>query len=76
MFQAKAEAELCACLRGRTLPPLPLQQAIAVSKVTAVEESIEACFRLKQEVGSYALMARPPSTLATTCVCLNHHLHI
>ena len=34
-----------------------MREAIAVSKVKAVEESIEMSFRLKQEVGSYALMS-------------------
>jgi hypothetical protein len=33
-----------------------LIEAIATGKVKAVEESISLCFRLKQEVGSYALM--------------------
>jgi acyl-CoA oxidase len=33
-----------------------LQRAIAVAKVQAVEIAIWLCFRLKQEVGSYALM--------------------
>jgi acyl-CoA oxidase len=32
-------------------------QAIAVGKVRAVEGAITLCFALKQEVGSYALMA-------------------
>jgi len=31
-------------------------QAIAVAKIKSVEASIDLCFRLKQEVGSYALM--------------------
>merc|ERR1719454_1016669 len=30
--------------------------AIAVAKVKAVENSIDLCFKLKQEVGSFALM--------------------
>jgi hypothetical protein len=34
-----------------------LAQAIAVGKVKAVEGAIALCFALKQEVGSYALMA-------------------
>lgn len=56
-FMKAIEAELSACLRADTIPPLALQQAIAVGKVKAVEGSIELCFALKQEVGSYALMA-------------------
>jgi len=39
-----------------TIPSVDLVQAIAVAKVQAVENSIALCFRLKQEVGSYALM--------------------
>ncbi|XXQ32050.1 Acyl-CoA oxidase/dehydrogenase middle domain-containing protein [Plasmodiophora brassicae] len=44
-------------LRSDRIPSLGLQQAIAVAKVKAVETSIALCFALKQEVGSYALMA-------------------
>ncbi len=36
---------------------LARSQAIAVGKVKAVEDAIALCFALKQEVGSYALMA-------------------
>ena len=39
------------------IPPPALVEHIAVAKVKAVEQSIDLCFRLKQEVGSYALMA-------------------
>jgi hypothetical protein len=39
------------------IPPPILIEHIAVAKVKAVEQSIDLCFRLKQEVGSYALMA-------------------
>jgi alkylation response protein AidB-like acyl-CoA dehydrogenase len=56
-FVRKVEAELSDCLRNEKIPPLKLQQAIAVCKVKAVEESISLCFSLKQEVGSYALQA-------------------
>ncbi len=56
-FMAKVEQQLCDCLRRDVIPPLPLQQAIAVGKVKAVEGAIALCFNLKQEVGSYALMA-------------------
>ena len=45
------------CLTEEVLPSTELTDAIAVAKVRAVDESIELCFRLKQEVGSYALMA-------------------
>ncbi len=51
------ETELCACLRAKTIPPARLVQAIAVAKIKAVDTAIELTFRLKQEVGSYALMS-------------------
>ena len=41
------------------MPPFTdadLALAIATAKVRAVEDSIDACWQLKQEVGSYALM--------------------
>jgi acyl-CoA oxidase len=44
-------------LRHNKLPSLELVQAIAVAKVMASEESILLCHRLRNEVGSYALMA-------------------
>ena len=50
------EEELNACLKSNSMPNVDLIEAIAVAKVKAVEESIEMTFRLKQEVGSYALM--------------------
>jgi acyl-CoA oxidase len=56
-FLTKCEKELSSCLKDNAVPPLALQEAIAVAKVRAVEESIDLCFRLKQEVGSFALMA-------------------
>lgn len=56
-FVAAAEADLCICLRESTPPPADLVLAIATCKVRAVETSIDLTFRLKQEVGSFALMA-------------------
>jgi acyl-CoA oxidase len=56
-FIGICEDELNGCLRANKIPTMDLMEAIAVSKVKAVEESIEMSFRLKQEVGSYALMA-------------------
>ncbi|KAJ3305987.1 hypothetical protein HDU76_004919, partial [Blyttiomyces sp. JEL0837] len=56
-YMSNVEAALCQCLRKDAIPPLALQQAIAVGKVKCIEVSIELCFALKQEVGSYALMA-------------------
>jgi len=55
-FAAVCEAQLCKCLRADAIPPTPLCDAIAVAKVRCVETAIPLCFRLKQEVGSYALM--------------------
>jgi len=37
--------------------PEPLAQAIAAAKVKCIETCIDLCHKLKQEVGSYALMA-------------------
>jgi acyl-CoA oxidase len=55
-FCAVVEDQLCACLRKNLIPSAELVAAIAVAKVQAVERSIDLCFRLKNEVGSYALM--------------------
>ena len=55
-FLDQCEAELSECLQRDEIPPEALIEAIAVAKVRAVEESIDLSFRLKQEVGSYALM--------------------
>lgn len=55
-FVANCEAGLCNCLRESKVPPVELMDAIAVAKVKGVETSIQLCFALKQEVGSYALM--------------------
>eukprot|EP01134_Creolimax_fragrantissima_P003174 CFRG3174T1 len=55
-YLQKCEIELSECLRSHKLPSLKLIEAIAVAKVACVEQSIELSFRLKQEVGSYALM--------------------
>jgi len=38
------------------VPSTALVDAIATCKVRSVENSIDLCFRLKQEVGSFALM--------------------
>jgi acyl-CoA oxidase len=56
-FARKCEEQLNVCLRKDAIPPVPLMDAIAVAKFSAVDESIDMCFRLKKEVGSYALMA-------------------
>ena len=55
-FVARCEERLTPLLRTGELPDVALTQAIATAKVKAVETSIDLCWRLKQEVGSYALM--------------------
>mmetsp|Transcript_80970 Transcript_80970/g.223938 ORF Transcript_80970/g.223938 Transcript_80970/m.223938 type:complete len:484 (-) Transcript_80970:139-1590(-) len=55
-FLLEVENRLAACLRAERLPPSELVEAIAAGKVKAVETAISLCWRLKQEVGSYALM--------------------
>eukprot|EP00408_Alexandrium_pacificum_P066442 CAMPEP_0171178468 /NCGR_PEP_ID=MMETSP0790-20130122/12766_1 /TAXON_ID=2925 /ORGANISM="Alexandrium catenella, Strain OF101" /LENGTH=473 /DNA_ID=CAMNT_0011643389 /DNA_START=56 /DNA_END=1477 /DNA_ORIENTATION=+ len=56
-FLLQIENQLAACLRAENLPPNELVEAIATSKVKSVELAISLCWRLKQEVGSYALMS-------------------
>ncbi|CAE7938436.1 unnamed protein product, partial [Symbiodinium sp. KB8] len=43
-------------LKSGKIPDNKLVEMIAVLKVKAIETSISACFKLKQELGSYALM--------------------
>ncbi|KAI8617268.1 acyl-CoA dehydrogenase/oxidase [Chytriomyces sp. MP71] len=56
-FVAEVEKQLSVCLMQGAIPPVKLQQAIAVCKVKGLDVSIALCHALKQEVGSYALMA-------------------
>lgn len=56
-FVTNCEVELTKALKSGSLPSLELVEAIAVAKVKAVEEAISLTHRLKNEVGSYALMA-------------------
>jgi len=56
-FVGKCEKQLSDCLTSGSLPSLQLVNAIAVAKVKAVEDSIDFCHRLQNDVGSYALMA-------------------
>lgn len=56
-FVAACESELCDTLVAGRLPSDELIGAIAVAKVKAVESSIALSLKLKQEVGSFALMA-------------------
>lgn len=55
-YLAECERLLSKHLVEDTVPPIKLQEAIACSKIAASEMSIDLCFRLKQDVGSYALM--------------------
>lgn len=56
-FVAECERTLAIHLVNGTVPPIQLQDAIACAKIAASESSIDLCFRLKQDVGSFALMA-------------------
>ena len=53
----KIEVALANVLRSDQLPSVDLIDTVATAKVRCIETSIELCFRLKNEVGSYALMA-------------------
>jgi len=55
-FLSEVEMRLTSCLREERLPSGELVEAIAAAKVKSVETAIALCWRLKQEVGSYALM--------------------
>lgn len=55
-FVGECERILSICVEKDEVPPLKLQDAIACAKIIASESSIDLCFRLKQDVGSYALM--------------------
>mmetsp|Transcript_62104 Transcript_62104/g.160139 ORF Transcript_62104/g.160139 Transcript_62104/m.160139 type:complete len:464 (+) Transcript_62104:60-1451(+) len=55
-FVSEVEKRLAACLAAEKIPPADLVEAIAAAKVKAVEIAISLCWKLKQEVGSYALM--------------------
>ena len=55
-YVASCEAELTPLLKHGGIPSDALAHRIATAKVKAVEASIDLCWRLKQEVGSYALM--------------------
>jgi len=55
-FVGRCESQLSALLATGAVPDDQLAHEIATAKVKAVEKSIDLCWRLKQEVGSYALM--------------------
>ena len=56
-FVDECERRLSETVTANAIPDDALVLSIAVAKVRSVEACIELCFRLKQEVGSYALMA-------------------
>ena len=56
-FLRAVEAKLCGVLEGGARPDAALVEAVAAAKIIAVDEAIEFCHRLRQEVGSYALQA-------------------
>jgi len=66
-FMSTIETTLADTLRAQSQPtvsgaasfttPAALVEAISAAKVSCVETAIDLTFRLKQEVGSYALMA-------------------
>lgn len=55
-FSSIVEVQLSKCLQEDKVPSEDLVTCIAVCKIGSVENAISYCFRLKQEVGSYALM--------------------
>ena len=55
-FVNACERDLSNCLRSNSMPSVKLVEAIAAAKVRAVEEAISFTHRLRNEVGSYALM--------------------
>jgi alkylation response protein AidB-like acyl-CoA dehydrogenase len=55
-FLSECQGQLAGHLKSETLPSAQLQDAIACAKIVASETSIDLCFRLKQDVGSFALM--------------------
>lgn len=57
-FVRKVEIKLNHFLLADSRPDMDLMNEIAVCKIASVETSIDLCFRLKQEVGSFALFAK------------------
>lgn len=55
-FTMLVEDKLSETMQNGNTPSAALVEAIAVAKIKAVENAIDLTFRLKQEVGSYALM--------------------
>jgi acyl-CoA oxidase len=57
LFLSLIEKKLCATLRKKERASKSLVEAIAAAKILAVEDAIDLTHRLRQETGSYALMA-------------------
>ena len=56
-FLVNVERKLCISLRKKERASKSLVDAIAAAKILAVEDAIDLTHRLRQETGSYALMA-------------------
>jgi len=56
-YTGLVEAQLTQCLLENKIPNTKLIEAIAVAKIRSVETVVQNSFKLKQTVGSYALMA-------------------
>jgi alkylation response protein AidB-like acyl-CoA dehydrogenase len=56
-LRGAVQMELGSCLQSGAMPSNELVEKVAVLKVKAIETSISLCFRLKQELGSYALIS-------------------
>lgn len=55
-YTGLVETQLNESLISNKIPNSKLQEAVAVAKIRSVETVIQSCFKLKQTVGSYALM--------------------
>jgi len=55
-FVGEVESQLCRCLSESKIPSAELVEAIAVCKIRGVGLATELCFKLQQEVGSFALL--------------------
>merc|ERR1711988_1495160 len=55
-FVGEIETQLCECLSKSRIPSPELVEAIAVCKIRGVGLATQLCFKLQQEVGSFALL--------------------
>merc|ERR1712091_267932 len=56
-YSKVCEEQLNEAIRADRIPSTKLMDAIAVAKIRSVESVVQLAFRLKQAVGSFALMA-------------------